>query len=122
MISEFFKLVLPYVKIYFPKVLVLYDSNTLSKILEMYFTWIGFRGQAKKIMIIVKNYSDKLFIFQKENIVSIPEYTFFKPGQIVRYKRHYARQGEFKTGGTLRICATLKTIWSYCTLINITLT
>ena len=82
MISEFFKLVLPYVKIYFPKLLVSYDSNTLSKILEMYFTWIGFRGQAKKIMIIVKNYSDRSFIFQKENIVSMPEYTFLSPDRL----------------------------------------
>ena len=78
--------------------------------------WFSWTSQKKcATMKNVKNYSDRLFIFQKENIVSMPEY-------IVRYKRHYTRQGEFKTGGTLRICVTLKTIWSYCTLINITLT
>ena len=61
-----------------------------------------------------------------------PEYSFFKPGQIVRSKRRYVGQGEhfrldirqnlfLKKIRTSRVCVALKKIWSYCTLINIKL-
>ena len=61
-----------------------------------------------------------------------PEYTYFlKPGQIVRQKRCYVGQSKLQTGHqaklflneimTSRIYVALKTIWNFCTLINIKL-
>ena len=63
-----------------------------------------------------------------------PGQCFFKPRQIVRQKRCYVGQGEFQTEHqtnhiffflkiirTSRDCVALKTIQSYCTLIDIKL-
>ena len=57
-----------------------------------------------------------------------PEYNFFKPRQSVRKEQFYIGHGKFHTKHqtklflkkvrTSRIFVALKTIWSYCNLIN----
>ena len=60
-----------------------------------------------------------------------PEYNFFKPRQTVRKEQYYIGHGKFHTKHqtklflkkvtTSRVFVALKTIWTYCNLIDIKL-